>query len=68
MGTADEAGTVVACLSERFLLPGAYEVEIGTPVRRIVEDLGGGLRDGADACTAIGGPLGVPRPPTWTCP
>ena len=59
MGTADEAGTVVACLSERFLRPGAYEVEIGTPVRRIVEDLGGGLRDGATIrALQIGGPLG----------
>ncbi|MEV5053342.1 NAD(P)H-dependent oxidoreductase subunit E [Arthrobacter sp. LAR12-1-1.1] len=59
MGTADEAGTVVACLSERFLRPGAYEVEIGTPVRRIVEDLGGGLRDGATLrALQIGGPLG----------
>jgi NADH-quinone oxidoreductase subunit F len=59
MGTADEAGTVIACLSERFLRPGAYEVEIGTPVRRIVEDLGGGLRDGAALrALQIGGPLG----------
>jgi NADH-quinone oxidoreductase subunit F len=55
----DEAGTVLACLSERFIRPGAYEVEIGTPVRRIVEDLGGGLRDGAILrALQIGGPLG----------
>ncbi|UKA72184.1 NAD(P)H-dependent oxidoreductase subunit E [Arthrobacter sp. FW306-06-A] len=59
MGTATESGTVLACLSERFLRPGAYEVEIGTPVRRIVEDLGGGLRDGATLRSLqIGGPLG----------
>jgi NADH-quinone oxidoreductase subunit F len=59
LGTADEAGTVLACLSERFLRPGAYEVEIGTPVRRIVEDLGGGLRGGATLrALQIGGPLG----------
>lgn len=59
MGTADEAGTVVACLSERFLRPGTYEVEIGTPLRVLVEDLGGGLRDGAVLrALQIGGPLG----------
>jgi NADH-quinone oxidoreductase subunit F len=59
LGTADEAGTVIACLSERFARPGAYEVEIGTPVRRIVEDLGGGLRDGGTLrAVQIGGPLG----------
>lgn len=59
LGTSDEAGTVIACLSERFLRPGAYEVEIGTPVRRIVEELGGGLRGGATLrAIQIGGPLG----------
>jgi NADH-quinone oxidoreductase subunit F len=59
LGTTDEAGTVLACLSERFLRPGAYEVEIGTPLRRIMEDLGGGLRDGATlSAVQIGGPLG----------
>jgi NADH-quinone oxidoreductase subunit F len=58
-GTADEPGTVVACLSERFARPGAYEVQIGTPVRHLVEDLGGGLRDGAVLRSIqIGGPLG----------
>ena len=58
-GTADENGTVVACLSERFARPGAYEVEIGTPVRQLVEDLGGGLRNGAVLRSIqVGGPLG----------
>jgi bidirectional [NiFe] hydrogenase diaphorase subunit len=34
-------------------------VEIGTPVRHLVEDLGGGLRDGAVVRSIqIGGPLG----------
>lgn len=59
LGTADEAGTVLVCLSERFRRPGAYEVEIGSPLRRIVEELGGGLRDGATLRSLqIGGPLG----------
>lgn len=59
LGTADEAGTVLVCLSERFRRPGAYEVQIGTPLRRIVEELGGGLRDGATLRSLqIGGPLG----------
>ena len=59
LGTADEHGTKVVCLNERFGRPGAYEVELGTPVRQIVEELGGGLRDGA-ACDRlqVGGPLG----------
>lgn len=58
-GTADETGTKLVCLSERFTRPGAYEVELGTPVERIVTELGGGLKDGADlAVLQIGGPLG----------
>ena len=59
LGTAEESGTVLACLSGRFLRPGAYEVEIGTPVRRIVDQLGGGLGGGASLrALQVGGPLG----------
>ncbi|MER6508657.1 NAD(P)H-dependent oxidoreductase subunit E [Nonomuraea sp. NPDC001636] len=58
-GTPSETGTKLVCLSERFARPGCYEVEIGTPVGRIVEELGGGLREGADlAVVQVGGPLG----------
>ncbi|MFE5123195.1 NAD(P)H-dependent oxidoreductase subunit E [Streptomyces sp. NPDC056669] len=58
-GTAEETGTKLVCLSERFTRPGAYEVELGTPVRRIVTELGGGLKDGAElAVLQVGGPLG----------
>lgn len=59
MGAAGESGTIVVCLSERFARPGAYEVETGTTVRRLVEDLGGGLRQGSQLCALqVGGPLG----------
>ncbi|SEN03741.1 NAD(P)H-dependent oxidoreductase subunit E [Nonomuraea pusilla] len=58
-GTRDEAGTKLVCLSERFARPGCYEVELGTPVRRIVTELGGGLKDGARLrVLQVGGPLG----------
>ncbi|MFE2183448.1 NAD(P)H-dependent oxidoreductase subunit E [Streptomyces sp. NPDC059455] len=58
-GTAQETGTKLVCLSERFARPGAYEVELGTSVRRIVTELGGGLKDGAElAALQVGGPLG----------
>lgn len=58
-GTPEETGTKLVCLSERFARPGAYEVELGTPVRRIVTELGGGLKDGAElAALQVGGPLG----------
>ncbi|MFI9610099.1 NAD(P)H-dependent oxidoreductase subunit E [Streptomyces sp. NPDC052023] len=58
-GTSDETGTKLVCLSERFARPGCYEVELGTPVRRIVTELGGGLKDGAELMALqVGGPLG----------
>ncbi|GAB2920910.1 NAD(P)H-dependent oxidoreductase subunit E [Streptomyces heilongjiangensis] len=58
-GTSEETGTKLVCLSERFARPGCLEVELGTPVRRIVTELGGGLKDGAElAALQVGGPLG----------
>ncbi|WP_326600341.1 NAD(P)H-dependent oxidoreductase subunit E [Streptomyces sp. NBC_01803] len=58
-GTPDESGTKLVCLSERFARPGCYEVELGTPLERIVTGLGGGLKDGArPAVVQVGGPLG----------
>lgn len=58
-GTPQEAGTKLVCLSERFSRPGCYEVELGTPVRRIVAELGGGLREGSElSVLQVGGPLG----------
>ncbi|MDH2430819.1 NADH-ubiquinone oxidoreductase-F iron-sulfur binding region domain-containing protein [Sphaerisporangium sp. TRM90804] len=58
-GTRTETGTKLVCLSERFARPGCYEVELGTPVARIVGELGGGLRQGAEmAVLQVGGPLG----------
>ncbi|WP_328490521.1 NADH-ubiquinone oxidoreductase-F iron-sulfur binding region domain-containing protein [Streptomyces zaomyceticus] len=58
-GVPDETGTKLVCLSERFARPGAYEVELGTPVDEIVTGLGGGLKDGRElVALQIGGPLG----------
>ncbi|MFE5912535.1 NADH-ubiquinone oxidoreductase-F iron-sulfur binding region domain-containing protein [Streptomyces wedmorensis] len=58
-GVPDETGTELVCLSERFARPGAYEVELGTPVDEIVTRFGGGLKDGRElVALQIGGPLG----------
>jgi NADH:ubiquinone oxidoreductase subunit F (NADH-binding)/NADH:ubiquinone oxidoreductase subunit E len=59
LGRPPETGTLLVCLNERFARPGAYEVELGTPVRTIVDNLGGGLRAGSQlAALQVGGPLG----------
>jgi NADH:ubiquinone oxidoreductase subunit F (NADH-binding) len=59
LGQGPENGTLLVCLTERFARPGAYEVVLGTPLRALVEDLGGGLRDRAELrALQVGGPLG----------
>jgi NADH:ubiquinone oxidoreductase subunit F (NADH-binding)/NADH:ubiquinone oxidoreductase subunit E len=64
LGIPGESGTKLVCLSERFARPGVYEVEFGVPLRLIVEELGGGLREGhALRAVQVGGPLGGFLPP-----
>jgi len=59
LGQADERGTKLVCLSQLFRRPGVYEVELGVPLRYLVEDLGGGLREPHTLrAVQIGGPLG----------
>lgn len=58
-GLPGETGTKLVCLSERFARPGCYEVELGTSLRWIVTELGGGPAAGAEfAVVQVGGPLG----------
>jgi NADH:ubiquinone oxidoreductase subunit F (NADH-binding) len=63
IGTATSAGTKVVSLSSLFRRPGLYEVELGLPVRDVVERLGGGLVDGELRGVLIGGPLAGVLPP-----
>lgn len=59
LGTAGSRGTKLVSLNERFARPGVYEVELGASLSMIVDDLGGGLRDGARLRSLqVGGPLG----------
>ncbi|MFG2059730.1 NAD(P)H-dependent oxidoreductase subunit E [Micromonospora sp. NPDC048930] len=59
LGHPDEPGTKLVCLSQRFRRPGVYEVEFGVPLRHLVEELGGGLREPYRLrAVQVGGPLG----------
>ncbi|HEY6935027.1 MAG TPA: NAD(P)H-dependent oxidoreductase subunit E [Marmoricola sp.] len=59
LGDPQETGTMLVSLGQRFARPGAYEVELGTPLRTIVEDLGGGVAGGSRLrALQVGGPLG----------
>ena len=64
LGFSQSRGTKVVSLNSLFLRPGLYEIEFGVTVRQIVEQLGGGLRDGATLKgVIIGGPLAGVIPP-----
>jgi NADH:ubiquinone oxidoreductase subunit F (NADH-binding)/NADH:ubiquinone oxidoreductase subunit E len=59
LGHPDEPGTKLVCLSQLFRRPGVYEVEFGVPLRHLVNDLGGGLREPHILrAVQVGGPLG----------
>jgi len=45
-GTPDAPGTMICCLSDEMNLPGGYELPMGTPIRQLYENLGGGLKSG----------------------
>jgi NADH:ubiquinone oxidoreductase subunit F (NADH-binding) len=62
-GYSTSRGTKVLSLNSLFERPGLYEVELGMPVRQIVERLGGGLAAGALTGVLIGGPLAGVLPP-----
>jgi NADH-quinone oxidoreductase subunit F len=46
VGTEKSPGTRLMCLSGNVLRPGVYEVPQGIPMRALIDDLGGGMRDG----------------------
>jgi NADH-quinone oxidoreductase subunit F len=57
IGTERSSGTKLVCLDSFFNEPGMYEVEMGTPLSTVVNDLGGGFKSEVKALQ-IGGPLG----------
>jgi NADH:ubiquinone oxidoreductase subunit F (NADH-binding) len=63
LGAGTSRGTKLVSLNSLFRRPGLYEVELGVPVRSIVEGLGGGLAEGRLAGVLIGGPLAGVLPP-----
>jgi NADH-quinone oxidoreductase subunit F len=57
IGRGRSTGTKLVSLDGFFNKPGIYEVEMGTPLKVVVEELGGGFRSPVKAMH-IGGPLG----------
>jgi NADH-quinone oxidoreductase subunit F len=57
IGKGRSTGTKLVSLDGFFNRPGIYEVDMGTPLSVVVNDLGGGFRSSVKAMH-IGGPLG----------
>ena len=64
LGFSRSRGNKLLSLNSLFARPGLYEVELGTPLREIVEDLGGGPASGTFEGLIIGGPLAGVLPPS----
>lgn len=58
IGTENSKGTKVFALAGKIRNTGLIEVPMGTTLRHIVEDMGGGVPDGAAKAVQTGGPSG----------
>ena len=45
-GTPDSPGTMIFSLNDDVDRPGVYELPFGTPLRHLIENCGGGMKDG----------------------
>ena len=56
-GTPESPGTMIFCLGDEMKNPGAYELPLGTPLRKLYENEGGGLKNGKKLKAVLpGGP------------
>src|SRR5262245_44437347 len=56
-GTPEFPGTMIFCLGDEMNRPGTYELPLGTPLRRLYEDIGAGLQGNKDLRAILpGGP------------
>jgi NADH-quinone oxidoreductase subunit F len=56
-GTGESPGTMIFCLGNELNRPGAYELPMGTSLRYLYKDVGGGFKDGAKLRAVLpGGP------------
>ncbi|MBA2536830.1 MAG: NADH-quinone oxidoreductase subunit NuoF [Actinobacteria bacterium] len=60
LGVENSAGTRVFSLSGNVVRGGNYELELGTPLRSLIYDIGGGIPDGRELKAVIPGGSSVP--------
>ncbi len=57
IGNKKSAGTKLVCLDSFFKNPGVYEIDMGTSMKKIFHEIGGGFKEPIKAFQ-VGGPLG----------
>ena len=57
IGNKKSAGTKLVCLDSLFNNPGVYEINMCTPMKKVINEIGGGFKESIKALQ-IGGPLG----------
>ena len=60
LGTPKNGGTRLFCLSGNIARPGVYELPMGFPLRRMIEEVGGGVPGGKKVKAAIPGGSSCP--------
>jgi NADH-quinone oxidoreductase subunit F len=60
IGSESSPGTAVFSISGNVVNPGNYELELGTPMRELIYDWGGGIPDGRQLKAIIPGGSSVP--------
>jgi NADH-quinone oxidoreductase subunit F len=60
LGTPNNGGTRLFCLSGEIARPGIYELPMGFPLRRMIEEVGGGLQGGKKLKAVIPGGSSCP--------
>ena len=57
IGNKKSAGTKLVCFDSFFNNPGVYEIDMCTPMKKVINNIGGGFKEPVKALQ-IGGPLG----------
>ncbi|MBI4466751.1 MAG: NADH-quinone oxidoreductase subunit NuoF [Acidobacteria bacterium] len=60
LGTPKNGGTRLFCISGHVNRPGLYELPMGFPLRRMIEEVAGGMRNGKKCKAVIPGGSSVP--------
>jgi NADH-quinone oxidoreductase subunit F len=63
LGRGEEGGTKIFTVAGRVRHPGAWELPMGTPMREVIEEHAGGMRDGLEVKAVIPGGASSPLVP-----